>query len=74
MTTRAQRLKIAEAYEFAESEMARLRAALRKYGVHEGKCQAHRVIGRFGSRSGMRWNEAHDTTTCTCGLGKAIRG
>lgn len=33
-----------------------------------------RVIGRFGSRSGMRWNELHDAKTCTCGLGKALRG
>jgi hypothetical protein len=50
-----------------------LLAALKKHGVHDGSCLAHRVIGRFGSRSGMRWNESHDLTTCTCSLGAAIR-
>lgn len=58
----------------ADEEIAALRKALATYGVHKSTCLAHRTTGRFGSRSGMRWNKLHDDRTCTCGLSDLIRG
>lgn len=44
-----------------------LRKALEKRAVHADGCMAVKVIGRFGSRSGLRWQPG-DFQTCDCGL------
>jgi hypothetical protein len=41
---------------------------LRQFGCHEANYAAYKVIGRFGSRSGLRWVEG-DEKRCNCGLG-----
>lgn len=45
---------------------------LERFGVHADGCGAVRVIGRFGSRSGLRWS-AGDLDRCTCPIGARIR-
>lgn len=46
--------------------------ALKEVGTHGDGCEAVKVIGRFGSRSGLRWSEG-DLSACNCRLGALIR-
>lgn len=48
--------------------------ALMRYGVHDKKCAAVAVPGRFGSAEGLRWNLSTDFQTCNCQLGAHLRG
>ncbi len=45
--------------------------ALRRHGCHDASCEATKVLGRMGSRSGLRWSSG-DEKTCSCGLGTAL--
>jgi len=50
----------------------RLIRGLQDHGTHNVECKAYKVIGRYGSRSGLLW-AARDLETCNCGLGQLIR-
>ena len=45
--------------------------ALRNLGSHSMHCYSYKTIGRFGSRSGLRWS-AGDEKMCDCALGAAL--